>query len=377
MSERQAARASHGPRAMSSRSFFARMLLLSLASCSCGGAPAPEPSAAPLVPLTPSYEVHEWGLVRGTVSDHVMITGPYAPQPIVPVAKPVLYFHRDAPRDGETALVVDVDAEIVEGHIVERWPGPASSAPSISWHGVVVQDGSCHGSRYPTLSDEPCTLVRDGCEASTLASVETTDSDCLSWPPPPGGEGPTESWNHLFYRGERTTAPDVPLRLAPQPDGTLRVTATGSEPIPGRFIRIRRGNGVVGVTDAAEIVDPPAPGSSVSVPAPTDTLASAALALDASLHAAGLTDEEVAAFRRSWDEALFGPVAVATRASSSDPAVATATPIAVVVPPTVTRSVLYVLPLASADGIARLTFTPAPRVIRRAIVVWLDEASAP
>lgn len=337
----------------------------------------PSAQPPPATAVAPPFEVHEWGLVRGTLSDHVMISGPHAPEPVVVVTKPVLYFHRDAPRDGETALVVDVDVEIHDGHVVERWPGPASTGTTTSWHRVVVQDGSCHGSHYPTLAQEPCSLLTDGCEAATLASVETSDSDCLYWPPPPGDEGPTQAWNHLFYRGERMTAPDLALRLAPQPDGTLRVTATGSDPIPGRFIRVRRANGVLGVPDAAEVVAPPSPGQSLSVAAPTGTLASAAEALADSLRAAGLTDDEVAAFRRSWDEALFGPVAIATRAPQVIATVTTTTPATATPAPVVTHCVLYVLPMTNADALASVRITPAPTALRRAIVVWLDEASAP
>ncbi len=364
---------------MLSRPSFAIGFFLWLASCSCGAPSTPVPSAlpAPPTPVTPTFEVHEWGLVRGTLSDHLMISGPHAPEPVVVMTKPVLYFHRDAARDGEEALVVDVDVEIHDGRVVERWPGPASTGASVSWHGVVVEEGSCHGSRYPTLAEEPCSLLSDGCEAATLASVETADSDCLRWPPPPGDEGPTEVWNHLFYRGERMTAPSLPLRLEPQPDGTLRVTATGTDPVLGRFVRVRRSNGMTGVSDAAEIASPPAPGQSLTIAAPTGTLASAAEALAESLRASGLTEEEVSAFRRSWDEALFGPTAIATRAPGAT-ATITTTPVVTVAPqPVVTNSVIYVLPLTSADALATLRISPAPTALRRAIVIWLDEASAP
>ena len=349
------------------------LLSMCLTACSCGAAttPSPPPSAVH-APSTPTFEVHEWGLVRGTLDDHVMISGPHVPPMPIVITKPVLYFHRDAPRDGESALVVDVDVDIPDGRVVEHWPSLGGDPGAhISWHGVVVQDGSCHGSRYPTLGEEPCSRLTDGCEAATLASVETLDSDCLSWPPPPDDEGPTEVWNHLFYRADRRAAPPWPLRLEPQADGTLRVTATGDR-VPGRILRVRRANGTAGVIDGAEVGDPPAPGTSSVLAAPSGALSTAADALATSLRDAGLTDDEIAAFRRAWDDTLFGPNVVAMTAPPAVVAVMTTPPT-----PRPTTSVIYVLPLSSADAMATLRITPAPIALRRAIVVWLDENSAP
>ncbi len=373
--------------AMPSRAYLSLWAISGLAACACGAPPlaAPATPGAPTPPTIPAFEVHEWGLVRGTLDDHVVISGPLGQAPVVVMAKPVLYFHRDAARPGEAALVVDVDVEIASGRVVEHWP-PSSDAGSgaeatgrVSWHGVLVQDGSCHGGRYPTLADEPCRSLGSECEAASLGSVETPDSDCLSWPRPPDDDGPTEAWAHLFYRGERTSAPALPLRFEPQPDGTLRVTATGSDPVPGRILRVRRAGGVPGIVDAAEVADPPAPGASITIAAPAGTLATAAEALAASLRAAGMTDDEVAAFRRSWDATLFGPTAVAAAATAEVSATVTTIPSTASpsAPPSVTTSVLYVLPSSSADALATLRITPAPSAVRRAIAVWMDEATHP
>lgn len=348
---------------------------LALAACSCGGAP-PRSVVPPasVTPTQPAFEVHEWGLVRGTASDHVMISGPRAPEPVVVMAKPVLYFHRDAPAPSDEALVVDVEVAIPDGHIVEHWPSMGGDPrETITWSDVIVQDGTCRGSRYPTLADEPCAHLTDGCEASTLAGVETADADCLSWPRPPGDDGPTEAWNHLFYRAERTTAPPLPLHATAQPDGTLRVTASAT--VPGSVIRLLRGNGTPGVTDGASVAAPPASGTAMTLGAPTGPLSAAASALDASLHAAGLTDDEVAAFRRAWDDAMFGSGVVASASiTTTTLPVAAASPMP---PPQPTRSLIYVLPIESADALATLRITPAPRAIRRAIVVWVDETATP
>ncbi|MCC7541300.1 MAG: hypothetical protein IT379_34095 [Deltaproteobacteria bacterium] len=358
--------------------------VVSLVACSgSSGRPLPPtdtPAAPPVVTVVPNvaagptYDVHEWGLLRGTPDDHVMLSGPRAePAPMV-MAKPVLYFHRH----GEGALVVDVEARMIGGRIVEHWPSfggvPGERA---TWADVVIQPGSCRGSRYPTLAEEPCSRLTDGCEAATLATVETTDSDCVHWPRPPGGGGPTQAWNHLFYRGETAAAPSLPLHLSPLPDGTLRVTAAGDRRIPGRLVRLRRSNGVVGVTDAAEVVAPPAPGGTVVIASPTGSLSAARASLASSLREAGLTQPETEAFRRSWDDALFGPTVTAsarleTLRTETTP-VATARPMA---PPRATTSLLYVLPQESAEALATLTFTPPPRSVRRAIVVWIDETAA-
>jgi hypothetical protein len=340
--------------------------------CSCGGTtspPAALPSIDPAPAPGPTYEVHEWGLVRGTLDDRVMLSGPHAPEPVMVVAKPVLYFHRQ----GEGALVIDVEARIPNGRIVEHWPTPGGSPGTVAaWRSVVIQGETCHGSRYPTLAEDPCRTLTDGCEAATLASVETTDASCLYWPRPPDDDGPTQAWNHLFYRGEITGSPSLPLRAEPLPAGTLRITATGTEPIPGRLIRVRRANGTPGVTDALEIAAPPSPGASVILGAPTQPVSTGGEALGASLREAGLTSDEVDAFRRAWDETLFGDVVTATASITT---VVTATP-TLPVPPTPTTSIVYVLPLGAADALATLTFSPPPTVVRRGIVVWIDEVQA-
>lgn len=364
---------------MRSRHVTTSFALLGLAACACGAPSTPAP-VSPTPPVattvTPSFEVHEWGLIRGTTDDHVMISGPHAPEPAIVMTKPVLYFHRGAVSADEGALVVDVDVEIPEGSVVESWPSMGGApSPRVAWHGVVVQDGSCHGSHYPTAGEEPCSRLTDGCEAATLAGVETLDSDCLFWPPPPDDDGPTQSWNHLFYRAERMTEPTLPLRFEPLPDGTLRVTTTGTDPVPGRLIRLRRGNGVGGVVDGVTVGAPPAPGATEVLAAPSAPLTEGAEALASSLREAGLTDDEIAAFRSAWDATLFGPNVVATTAPSSrSVAIATTTPV-MLAPPAVTTSVIYVLPISSADALATLRITPAPAVLRRAIVIWLDESA--
>jgi hypothetical protein len=341
------------------------------------GAPSGPPIANPTgatataTPLTPRYEVHEWGLVRGTADDRVMLSGPHAPEPVLAVTKPVLYFHRT----GEGSLRVDVEARIPNGRIVEHWPTAGGDPGNVAaWHGVLIESDACRGSRYPTLSEAPCRGLVDGCESATLASIETTDSSCVYWPRPPDDDGPTEAWNHLFYRGEipSARAPTLPLRAELAADGTLRLTTTGTRAIPGSVLRIRHVYGAPGMTDAIAVATPPAPGASIVVPVPVAPLSSGPAALDATLREAGLTSHEAAAFARAWNAELFGAsqgaqVATETRATTTTPVMPTR--------PRPSTSLLYILPSDAADGLAALSFSPPPTAVRRAIAVWIDETA--
>lgn len=364
---------------MPSRSHAPAALAISLLSaCSCGGSlppgatPEPVSPALPPAPTGPTYEVHEWGLVRGSLPDRVSLSGPHVTPPPMPVAKPVLYFHRS----GEGALEIDVTVEIPRGEVVEHWPltDPATSLAAITWADVRLEAGACAGSRYPASYEPPC--GRDpihGCEAEALRAVETTDGDCLRWPQPPGGDGPGEAWNHLFYRAEVEGTPELGLRIEPQPDGTLRVTSTADAPIPGRLVRVRRPSWY-GPPDAVAVAAPPAPGASAIVPRPSEPVVSGAEALAAALLEAGLTPDEVAAFRRAWDAELFGVAVAAAADLPGTIPVAAASPMPVVGE---THALLWVLPAPVTGGLATVRFDPAPTAFRRAIVAWVDETRAP
>jgi hypothetical protein len=337
------------------------------AGCSsCGGPQEPELEPATHEEPAVTYEVHEWGLVRGTAADTVMLSSAHAEPLAVPVAKPILYFHRR----GEGALVVDVTANIVNGRIVESWPvlGPVTGA-RVSWPSVTIQEGHCRGSRYPGLAEDPCSRVTDGCEAATLANFETDDASCLFWPRPPDDDGPTQAWNHLFYRGEVAGPVRFPLALEPQADGSLGVTASAR--VPGKIIRVLRGNGT-GVSDGVAVVDPPQPGQRLVVPAPTGAMTSGVNALGESLREAGLTEPEIEAFHRAWDTVIFGNAPLSAAPAAMPVAVSTTVPPAA--PATPSRTILYVLPLSSVEALATLSFSPPPTAVRRAIVAWIDEA---
>lgn len=335
--------------------------LFALSACSaCGASSAPETPLTPEPPVAPevaSYEVHEWGLIRGTMLDQVMLSGPHVDPVPVPVAKPVLYFHRA----GVGALRVDVGVTIPNGRIVEHWPLVPGAAEPLAWRGVEIADGNCAGSSYPSLGQPPCDAIHpsDACEAAGLATVETPDGACVRY----GGA----AFDHLFYRGEIRGAPALPLAIAREGDA-LRVTASGPGTIPGSILRIRRS------TREVSVVPAPGPGASVALPPPGSTAATGADALAASLRAAGLTDAEVGAFRRAWDASLFGGEIASV---TTIPPVAAASPMPVggELLPASDDAVLYVLPIERADALAPLTFSPPPRAVRRAIVAWIDASS--
>jgi len=88
------------------------------ASCERRVESAPTTHVAPAPAAPPTYEVHEWGLLRGNLADHVVLSGPRRVPTPIPIAKPVLYFHRE----GEGLLSIDVEVTLASGTMVEHWP---------------------------------------------------------------------------------------------------------------------------------------------------------------------------------------------------------------------------------------------------------------
>ena len=350
-------------------------LLLALGACGSNApssTPATPTEPTPPTSSAPSYEVHEWGLVRRAFPDRIVVSGPPGTSRMeaMPVAKPVLYFHRD----GEGALAIDVEVAMPSGHVVEHWPltttTPTPSAirgvggvsrRRIRWADVALLEGDCRGSHYPRSTEPPCNAVPDFCEAAELATVEAEDGDCVHVAGQP--------FDHLFYRGEVTTPPTFPLELALEGD-TLRVTHRGRSPIPGKLVRVRRSGAAVSVIEA------PSPGASATLPPPSTPNGEGARALADSLRSAGLTDAETRAFSRAWDVELFGVITASVTTIPPAPATASADTIVAAMPmaPPADDALLYVLPIDDADALATLRFDPPPRVVRRAIVAWIDVA---
>lgn len=330
-----------------------------LLGCSCG-ASSPSTAVAPLSIVSPAidYEVHEWGLVRAEAGDVLRagaVAPPVAVTPLV-VFKPVLYFHTAAPL---TLASVEVRAS-TGGSLTEVWPLTAFDTTA-RWEDVALDPtGACEVSALPAAADPPCSTLAAGdlCEAAGLAVARTTDGACVTVG--------TAVERFLFYRARVTQfTPPLAFERTATPH-EVRVTNEGTLAIPGRLVRIRSSMGVV----QAFAVDPPAPGSSLTVgatfedAAPAATLppaywsgpssaASGRAALRSSMLEIGLTEPEADSFLAAWDDALFG-VPAALDLSAQPPV----------------ESFVYFLPEPSTDGIAVLELDPAPRAVHRAIAVW-------
>lgn len=320
-------------------------------------------------PASADYEVHEWGLVRQDAPGDVVRIGGVAPpvetRPLV-VLKPVLYFHTKERLDLASVSVTAPSG----GSILEVWPllhnGRTGEAigSRVEWTRVAVEPtAGCKLSVLPTITDPPCTaLGADFCEVASLAVARTNEAACVTT------NGTTDRF--LFYRGRSTTL-RPPLVVARRgAAGEITVTNTGSAKIPGKVVRIRTAEGATAASASA----PPEPSATISiaVPAPPSLERAAlesplrapsreptegATSLNETLAELGLTPEESEAFMRAWYATLFpGDTQIQLDANLS-----MTKPV---------ESILYFLPEASTDDVAKLAFSPAPRVVRRAIAVW-------
>lgn len=348
-----------------------------------------EPASVPVG--APSFEVHEWGLLRGELGDRLTV-GAVAPRFVtepLEVDKPVLYVHAAQPF---TLTRLDVDAH--DGSIVEEWPPvPRTNlASQLAFRDVrVTVDGACATSPLPTTADAACRSLPSGdvCEVASLATVRTADAACMH-------VGDTTE-RFLFYRA-RTGAFTPPLRITrlPGQPGTVQITHVGTEAIPGTIVALR--SDPYGVATA--VLAAPPPGGSLFVrdgavvATPTARGAAGPLsdgrrnphqeqagrdAMRATLASLGLTANEVDAFSRAWDDALFGlPVADVDGLAVDMPVeddrravdVLTADEsVAGRLRPT--DSFLYFLPPGACEDVAALTIEPRPRAVRRALAVWV------
>jgi hypothetical protein len=352
---------------MRSRALWIACLLVA-----CGGsherraaAPTTETTSDP----TP-YDVHEWGLLRAAPGDALDLGGVPAATARIPLAveKPVLYFHAE-----HAGTLRSVSVDIHGGSIVETWPLAGGGVAShVTWEHVVLEPGAHCAVTVPTASDAPCSRLAPGehCEAADLAIVRTNGATCLHV----GGASDTL----LFYRA-RATAFTPPLTFERTSDrDDVRVTNDGERPIPGLLVRLRESYGNV----AAIIAQPPAPHESIVVghdfaaptetpPAPAEEDSEEAMprigspapgrdAIQTTMRELGMDEDEVAAFLRAWDSALFA------LAAPSEHATERATEHA----PPPTESFVYFLPEASCDEITTVALDPPPRALRRAFAIW-------
>ncbi|MCB9597396.1 MAG: hypothetical protein H6719_32020 [Sandaracinaceae bacterium] len=348
----------------------------------------PEETVVPDEEAAPSYTIHEWGLIdvdlgerrvefaagpgRAEAPSHAAAAGggddgdedgdgtgtrprlPTTGREVVdrtvdtatgvldaltgrnaPRRKPVLYFHLDAPSPGfRFDLTVSLGAT---ARIVEHFPAATLADHQVTWSQVELASESCAGGPYPTAESPVCEGVADGyCEAAELGTYVSDDAGCLTFG---GGQQ-----NFLFYRGDGP-APDLPLTITRNADGTVTVTNTSMGAPVGELLRLRRHDGAIQVAQVAI----PATGS-VSVGLPATAAADAHRdTIRAQLRSIGLTDGEAAAFERAWFAELFDAEA--------------ATPHAFV------DAVFFFLPASQVDGFAHLEATPAPSATARAMAV--------
>lgn len=323
-------------------------------------------------PETPSegaaYEVHEWGLLRAEAGDVLRVSGVAPPvrEEMLSVDKPLLYFHTDAPLTLRSVRVATPG-----GALLETWPYVAGR-DAVTWPDVrIAHEDSCVPSRLPQANEAPCIGLAPNafCETPGLAITRTSDAACVHV-----GDA-TERF--LFYRAEaRTYTP--PLRFTRRADGEVDITNEGDAAIPGVLVHIRRDNGVVDAwTERA-----PAPHATVVLQhaeVTADDEADRPVAMDRRMRPGhtdsgragirqtmlglGLTTEEIDAFLRAWDPTLFGPGNV------DQPPIDVLTD-GVDIDAVPQETVLYFLPESTLDGIATLTFDPAPRAVHRALALW-------
>ncbi|MEM9070442.1 MAG: hypothetical protein AAGE52_18195 [Myxococcota bacterium] len=367
--------------------------LIALSSCGEEGTSV-DPAAATKADPIPRFDVHEWGLLDvaldGTLRE--LSAGPgqagrVADLGIRGYGKPVLYFHTGEKTDG-----VDVQVEVSLGEglsLAERFPDGEVEERSVRWNVRVASEPCAAERTYPDAASERCQQVADRyCETAELGDYETSDAACLR-------SGDTEV-PLLFYRGgdgegEPAT---MPLEVQRNPDGSIQVTNRGTaEPIGQLWRVVRYGRRAVAV-------DWPAPGETVTIPAPTQEIDDAAHEMFArDLEAHGLTEQEQAAFDRAWHEVVWGPRpapvdedgSLGLRGTGRGGGGVGGPPIGLGNPGTIGRgglgygrgygrfvhgakrdALLYWLPADAFDEIATLSFEPEAATVRRATLVRVD-----
>lgn len=336
---------------------------LAFVSASCGSPNTtlehPATAVAPVVAPTvsPSYDVHEWGLIRIEANDvwNVGAVG-HTVRPVPMVArKPVLYFHTssDAP-----VHLDSVEVTAVDGSVREHWPltAAATSQPAtITWSNLELANGTCSPMALPTLALAPCNTLdaNEECETVDLAAVRVNGVACIR------AERAEDSM--LFYRS--TNSSYEPSIAFERVDGAaLTVRNTGTHALPGCVFWLRESAAGVRTTEATA----PAAGQAVSLSAtPYDTDHAAGRIRD-TLVEMGLNEEEANAFLRAWSQSLFG-----TRANPEyRREIQGSRGLRIAPPPTYSSSVLYFLPAPDIERVSRLSFSPAPSRVVRVMAIW-------
>jgi hypothetical protein len=335
--------------------------LLLLAACTTTTPPAgghavqPEPAHAP-APASSGYAVHEWGLIDVDASGRAeLAAGPGHPErSLRPVRKPVLYVHL---ADDVDTITFSARVDLPQGAMIEHWPPGQVDGGSLGWSGVTARRARC-ATAVP--SGAPCTAPDGVCELPDLPLYDAPTAACLTL-----GD---HSAGMLFYRGA-VPALELPLTVTRDDDGAVRVRAKDDAPaMVGEVLRVSAGPS--GPWPAGHVViarvKVPAPGATVSLPLGAIAVSRAAeeTELRNAVTGLGLSGDEADAFVRAWGAALFGEGGGPARDVRSARELS---------PPTIPQdAILYWLPPAAIERLARLSFDPAPSEIRRAMLVRVD-----
>ncbi len=342
------------------------LLLLSLVGCDAEP-DRPSTSSAGGAP----FEVHEWGVVDVPAYGATEVAGGAGrPRPDEQehgqARKPVLYFHLDS---GADPIEIEVGARIPGGRLHEHWPS------EVLWHEVALTPegvrwprarlARCGSPLYegerqppPRSREATCDTPDSYCEINDLPLYLTTDASCLTYH--------DVDARLLFYRGSIGT-PRLPIAVSRNAAG--RTVLRADAPSGARMLYVVGGRGVE--------LPWPAPGAEVAIPeALTESLDGGRLASSMArlVTEAGLTTEETGAFMRAWSESFFGvpwPIAAEHDRPGRESPAGGASPMrhsTVLFRPVL----LYVMPEATVSAVAELDITPAPRVIRRVMVVRVD-----
>lgn len=292
----------------------------------------------------PVFDVHEWGLVDvGGYGTRLLAGPPSGPTDWnAPRRKPVLYFHL---ADGTATLDASVTVSVTSGSVVEHFPhGDLSGEDRVlAWPAIHVRREGCHVTGAPARESHGCATPDGVCEAAELATYETADASCIDF------RG--AALNHLFYRASGS-APALPFDVTVRGD-QVSITHARASDVVGPILYVHNASGTVTVSTIAA----PALGQSVTAAPPTATdIAGARQALRASMQQVGLTADEIGAFERAWDNDLFGRGAardLSARRATTGPE----------------DYLLYTMPASLVDGASRVTITPAPRALRRYLLV--------
>jgi len=298
------------------------------------------PSVAPELPKFVYNVTNPTGRANALVLPGFYIPGKTAMTSRQRMETPVIYFYSDAERS------VDVDVQFNGGRITEWYPQltspKAQAAPPVSnsfsmqshasmrWTGVELRPGADEAKMYP----------RDTTGSHYYAARET-DAVPLSVK---AADGTEQHEKFLFYRGVAEF--EAPLQVTQHGDNAEMVLLAnrGKQPLVALFLySVRGGHGAL--VPLAELKNGESRMVDFNFAKLARPLAEVRAELSATMHtalvSAGLFEKEASAMVKTWDDSWFGESG--------------------------TR-VLYTLPQQWADGILPLTFTPAPKELRRVFV---------